>query len=213
MAEETDLAYFRQVFVNCPFDESYWPLFQAVVFTLHACGFAPRCALEANDAGEERLAKILRIIEDCHLGIHDLSRKGADSASGLARFNMPYEMGLFQGAARFGAKKKVMLVMEARPFEYKQLISDISGRDISHHSNEVSKVVPIIREWLHAQRLVEGMPGGLKIVELYSKFQARLPRLLRKVRLHPTEIQFPHFLNWSELVGGWLDGIGWSHRL
>lgn len=199
--------YSRQVFINCPFDEHYWPMFRVIVFTIRACGFVLRCALEANDAGEERLAKIIRMIGDCHLGIHDLSRKGADAKSGLARFNMPYEMGLFQGAASFGLRKKAMLVMEAHPFEYKQFISDISGRDICHHGNDPNKVISVVREWLNTQRVVEGLPGGSHLAELHGKFTRFLPRLLRQSKLHHSEIDFPHFINRSELVGGWLDSI------
>ncbi len=39
------------VFINCPFDNEYWPTFEAVVFTVVACGFTPRCALEELDSG------------------------------------------------------------------------------------------------------------------------------------------------------------------
>jgi len=30
--------YQRNVFVNCPFDADYQPLFQAIVFTVEDCG-------------------------------------------------------------------------------------------------------------------------------------------------------------------------------
>jgi hypothetical protein len=43
------------VFINCPFDDAYWPLFKALVFTIFACGYRSRCALEVNDNGELRL--------------------------------------------------------------------------------------------------------------------------------------------------------------
>ena len=56
--------------------------------------------MEADDAGEERLTKIIRIISECRLGVHDLSRKTADAGSGMSRFNMPFEMGIFLGAAK-----------------------------------------------------------------------------------------------------------------
>jgi len=196
--------YLRQVFINCPFDAQYWPLFQAVTFVVTACGFTPRCALEASDAGEERLSKILRIIEDCHLGIHDLSRKGPDAQGGLPRFNMSFEMGLFQGAAHFSMLKKSMLVMEAHPFEYQKFISDISGRDIKHHDNDTRQVIPIVREWLNSQRIEMRMIGGHSIVSKFERFMRQLPKLLRAAELQPSEVAFPHFLNWSELVYGWL---------
>lgn len=212
LPDESDAQYSKQVFINCPFDEHYWGIFQAMVFAIQACGFVPRCSLEADDAGEERLAKIIRIISDCRFGIHDLSRKGVDATSGFARFNMPYEMGVFQGAATYGPRKKAMLVMEAHPFDYKQFISDISGRDIRHHENDPAKVVSIIRDWLSMQRIVEGLPGGVHIAEHYSQLRDFLPLLLKQLNLHESEIEFPHFMNWSDVVKCWLESIGWTHR-
>ena len=54
--------YEDSVFVNCPFDEEYEELFDAIVFAVHDCGFVARCALEAIDSGEARIDKILAII-------------------------------------------------------------------------------------------------------------------------------------------------------
>ena len=44
----------RDVFVNCPFDAEYSPLFRALVFAIEYCGFSTRCGLEVDDAGETR---------------------------------------------------------------------------------------------------------------------------------------------------------------
>ena len=38
--------YNDNVFINCPFDSAYKPLFDAMVFTVHDCGFVARCALD-----------------------------------------------------------------------------------------------------------------------------------------------------------------------
>jgi hypothetical protein len=43
------------VFVNAPFDPTYDPLLEAIVFMIHAAGFRARCALEENDSGDIRL--------------------------------------------------------------------------------------------------------------------------------------------------------------
>ena len=67
-------SYEDSVFVNCPFDEEYEELFDAVVFAVHDCGFVARCALEPSDSGEARIDKILAIIAKCEFGIHDISR-------------------------------------------------------------------------------------------------------------------------------------------
>src|SRR3954468_20883340 len=83
-------AFASSVFINCPFDDDYWPTFEALVFTVVACDFNPRCALEELDSGTVRLTKIQRIIQACRFGIHDLSRVELAAANSLPRFNMPF---------------------------------------------------------------------------------------------------------------------------
>ena len=87
----------EDVFINCPFDEGYSPIFSAIVFAVIELGFVARCARETDDSGEVRLAKIERIIEECKFGIHDISEVGLDPVNNLPRFNMPLELGLFFG--------------------------------------------------------------------------------------------------------------------
>ena len=50
--------YVKSVFVNCPFDGGYSPLFEAIVFTVFDCGFRARCTLEIDDSGQSRIEKI-----------------------------------------------------------------------------------------------------------------------------------------------------------
>ncbi len=73
-------SYDDSVFINCPFDGEYLPLFHAIVFAVHDCGFIARCALEVDDSGQVRIQKIEQIIADCRLGknifIEDEERKG-----------------------------------------------------------------------------------------------------------------------------------------
>jgi hypothetical protein len=93
----------RDVFINCPFSADYRDHFRAIVYTVVRSGFTPRCARERDDAGEVRYEKICRIIKDCAYGIHDISMTELDADTGLPRFNMPFELGLFLGATKFGA--------------------------------------------------------------------------------------------------------------
>ena len=60
-------SYDDSVFVNCPFDAEYEPIFHAIVFAIHDCGYVARCALEADDSGDVRIEKILAIIDQCKL--------------------------------------------------------------------------------------------------------------------------------------------------
>ncbi len=66
------------VFINCPFDHSYKPVFDAIVFAINSLGFVARSALEIDDGAETRLVKIERIIEECKYGIHDISNVALD---------------------------------------------------------------------------------------------------------------------------------------
>jgi hypothetical protein len=48
----TSRAYKLNVFINCPFDSSYRPILNAIIFAVQFAGFRPRCALEASNAGD-----------------------------------------------------------------------------------------------------------------------------------------------------------------
>lgn len=84
----------EDIFINCPFDDDYLPLFEATLFAIIACGFRPRCALEVSDGSEVRIDKLYRMIAECRLAIHDLSRVQLGKATKLPRFNMPLELGI-----------------------------------------------------------------------------------------------------------------------
>jgi hypothetical protein len=50
-------AYADSVFINCPFDPDYRPIFDALVFVVHDCGYFARCAKEIDDSGVIRIQK------------------------------------------------------------------------------------------------------------------------------------------------------------
>ena len=75
------------VFVNVPFDDAYEPLFEALVFTVSACGNRVRCALEDDDSGDIRLDKLVQLIRESPRSIHALSRVEPDQTS-FPAFNM-----------------------------------------------------------------------------------------------------------------------------
>jgi hypothetical protein len=66
---------------------------RAACFAILACGYAPRCALDYNDSGVVRFTEIVKMIAECDLSIHDISRVELDKHSHLPRFNMPLELG------------------------------------------------------------------------------------------------------------------------
>ncbi len=197
--------YQRQVFINCPFDGKYLPLLRAIVFVLKACDYVPRCALEADSATEVRVEKILRIIGDCGLSIHDISRTQLDRSSKLPRFNMPFELGLFLGAAKLGSarhKAKGALILDVEPYRYQKYLSDIAGQDIRAHGNDPGAVIGHVRNWLNTHSSAnQVLPGKAALVKQYRRFQKQLPVMVKALRLKEAEISF---VDWSKLIGIWL---------
>jgi hypothetical protein len=180
----------RNVFINCPFDEPYKPLFNAIVFAVHEIGFRPRCALEASNAGQFRLNKIMDIISECKYSIHDLSRTELDRTTRLPRFNMPLELGLDLGCRRFGSafqKEKISLVLDLEEHRYETFISDIKGQDIFAHEGSVTKVIEVVRDWLgnELDPRVVIIPDGEKIHQRYLEFRKGLPLICAKLKWNP----------------------------
>lgn len=200
--------YNDNVFINCPFDSAYKPLFDAMIFTVHDCGFIPRCALEEDDASQVRIDKIYSIIADCRYGIHDISRTQLDAASGFPRFNMPLELGIFLGAKKFGIetqKRKKCLILDTEPYRYQQFVSDIAGQDIQAHNNNSREVIMHVRNWLRNTSRRETIPSGGIIWERYQEFMEKLPQTAREARLIVEELIFNDY---TLLVAQWLESKG-----
>jgi hypothetical protein len=196
--------YHVSVFINCPFDSAYLKLFHSIVFTVIHCGFRARCAQEIDDSGQVRIDKILKIVEDCQYGIHDLSRTELDRGSRLPRFNMPLELGLFLGAKRFGAslqRRKTCLILDRQPHRYQKFISDIAGQDIRSHQRKDKQAVKMTRDWLSTSS-GRTIPGGDYIYRQYAKFNSELPALCRSLRLRKSELTFNDFAN---IVTNWVE--------
>jgi len=115
-------SYEDNVFINCPFDADYRPIFHALVFCVHDCGYFARCALDVEDSGLVRIQKIEKTIAECRLAIHDISRTDADPVNRLPRFNMPLELGLFLGAKWYGNRRqraKNCKILDTERFRFK----------------------------------------------------------------------------------------------
>ena len=151
----------RDVFINCPFDDTYKPIFQAIVFTVYELNFTPRCALEADDSSVGRLAKIMDIIGECGYGVHDISSVNLSSGTNLPRFNMPLELGLFLACKRFGGKPhrgKTCVILDSDPYRYRKSISDLSGQDIHSHQGKPQRAIAEVRNWLATTSKGEELP-------------------------------------------------------
>ena len=180
-------------------------MFDAIVFAITDLGFEARSAREDDDAGEFRLAKIQRIIEECKFGVHDISAVQLDPQHGLPRFNMPLELGLFLGCKRYGGtaqREKVSLIFDADPHRYQIFISDIAGQDIHAHGRNVETAIRELRTWLATATKRTALPGGRDIFERYGRFLAVLPELCAELKLQPAEVTFRDL---RQMIVDWLE--------
>ena len=202
-------AYDLSVFVNCPFDDRFRGLMRAMVFTIHDCGFIARSALEVYDSSQVRIDKITKIVSECKLGLHDISRTDLDPRFDLPRFNMPLELGIFLGAKWLGLpkqRKKVALVLDRERYRYQKFCSDIAGQDVEAHDDDPKTAVRVVRNWLRSARPEVAVPGGSKIFERYVDFLEDLPLYCEVLQLDPEELTFSDHTN---LVVAWQTENEW----
>jgi hypothetical protein len=199
-------AYENSVFVNCPFDKAYRPLFRALVFAVHACGMIARSALEVDNGAEVRIDKITRIIGQCRHSIHDISRTELDHASGLPRMNMPFELGLFLGANRYGEdmhQEKTCIIFDRERYRYQQFLSDIAGQDIRSHRDDPGELIRAIRNALATmQPAREILPSGRLIGERYEAFLRDMPTMCEEMQLDHDDLSYRDL---TEVIFTWLE--------
>jgi hypothetical protein len=183
----------RDVFINCPFDDDYRAFFRAIVFVVVRSGFRPRCALETDDASENRFEKICKIIKESRYAIHDISRTELDPKYRLPRFNMPLELGLFLGAKRFGTRTqqaKPCIVLDQDRYRFQRYISDIAGQDIHSHGGRLAALIEEVASWLRDQSRDRRVSGGRKIALEFRSFQRKMPLICADRNLAPAELTF-----------------------
>jgi hypothetical protein len=163
----------RSVFINCPFDEEFAPVLQAVAFCVVFLGFYPRFAPENADNGVARLDRIIDLIRGSKYGIHDLSRCKSTEPNEFSRMNMPFELGLDHACRRYGNEQlaeKQILILERNRYDYQKALSDISGWDIQSHGGDFEKAVRKVRSWLIVQANAPAV-GAALIQGKYIAFQ------------------------------------------
>lgn len=198
------------VFVNCPFDDEYLPLFEALLFVVSISGYRVRCALEENDGSDIRFGKLCRLIEDSDDTIHDLSRTGL-GAHGLPRFNMPFELGLTIGARSFGSgrqRRKRACILVARAHTLPRYLSDLAGSDPMAHRDDPHEVIRIVRGHLHLSPSGQRLPGAAHMIELFERFRADVPFLARQARLTLEEVHARlGYRNYMDLLRGFCEAL------
>ena len=185
----------RNVFINCPFDSEYAPIFEAIVFAIQDCTFVPKCARERLDSSEIRLHKLVDLIGASRYSIHDLSRTELDKDTSLPRFNMPLELGLDLGCKSFSTahRKKSLLIFDSEQYRFQKYVSDIGGQDVHRHDNDPRIAVTRVRDWLRAESGNQAIAGGKVIYDRYVKFRDDLPAVCTDLSLDLNELTFVDF--------------------
>lgn len=168
-----DAAFDDCVFINCPFDDAYAPILQAILFCVTSLGLVPRIATESADSGAVRLLKIRDLILSSKYSIHDLSRSQAKKQGEFYRLNMPFELGLDYGCREYHGgtrNQKKILILEEKPYRYQAALSDLAGCDIQTHGGDFEKAVRKVRNWLVSEASLTA-PGAGRVLNEYAAFQ------------------------------------------
>lgn len=171
-------SYEKSVFLNCPFDDLFAPLFHAAVLTIASLGFTPRCARETEGEADPRIDRIAKGLREAKYSIHDLSRFQGEGPDNISRFNMPLELGMalsnrYQGKVSGIQHNWVALVPVG--FVHQKFISDLAGFDPPAHEQTPASLIRAIAGWLMIQPdFTPPAPSPKKILEAYPKLAGLL---------------------------------------
>lgn len=166
-------SYQRSVFLNCPFDDLFAPLFHAAVLTIAALGFTPRCARETEGESDPRIDRIAKGLMESKYSIHDLSRFQGEGPDNLSRFNMPLELGMALSTRYHGKTSGIAhnwVAMVPSGFVHQRFISDLAGFDPPTHEQTPATVIKAISGWLTLQQdYSPPVPSPKTILAAYPK--------------------------------------------
>lgn len=131
------------LFINCPFDSTYKPMLNALLFAARFYGLKVNIASFDTDSKSNRLERIIELMKDSKYSIHDLSKLRSEKRREFYRMNMPFELGLDYG---IGGNEKVFLIFENEPYKLKIALSDINGWDVRPHHNNPEDLIMEFRQ-------------------------------------------------------------------
>lgn len=202
VAKPTD--YHTRVFLNCPFDAKFKPLFDAIVFTIHDLGFQARHALIDNST-VVRVDRIASEIATSKYSLHDMSRVQL-GMNKLPRFNMPFEAGIayavhamnpYQRDHHFG-------ILDGVKYQHNASISDLAGLDTKVHENDPTKAIGCVRDFLRRKSALQ-LPGEAHVAKRYVAFQGTLALSATQNKVKLKELSSWDYANdLQSLMAGWI---------
>jgi hypothetical protein len=116
---------------------------------------------------------------------------------------MPFELGLFLGAKRFGGRshsRKKTLIFDRDRFRYQSYISDIAGQDIHPHNGDVDVLIRELATWLRDEARDPKVPGGIAVADEFREFKVDLSAIAAEARLEASELTFKDLV---EITARW----------
>jgi hypothetical protein len=171
--------YEKSVFINCPYDDQFAPLFNAIVLTTAARGFTPRSARESEGESEPRILRIAKSLMTSRYSIHDLSRFQGEGVENLARFNMPLELGMAMAIRWMKDGTPVpphnWMALVPTGGAHQKFASDLVAYDLRDHDSQVVTVIKRVAGWLsELPDFTEPTPSAQTILAAFQNFQAQL---------------------------------------
>ena len=197
--------YGSRIFINCPFDAAYKPIFDAIVFTIHDLGFQARHALIDNSA-VIRVERIASEIAACQYSIHDMSRVELGK-NRLPRFNMPFEAGIAYTVHAMQPYRRVhhMGVLDAKRYQVQASVSDLAGLDPKVHANDSIAAIGCVRDFLR-KKSGQAMPGAAYVQKRYAAFQVVLKASARRNKVSLAELKTWDYVNdLQDVMAKWIE--------
>jgi hypothetical protein len=134
------------------------------------------------------MERIFHAINTSAFSIHDLSRCHGEGEKVLARFNMPFELGiaLFR-RQKDGSEQHDWLVLVPESAPYARYISDLAGYDLKPYDGKVESIVRSVMAWLMTQPgAIPGLSPSPVIANLEKFRKAKI-----KLKAEWNEIPWP----------------------
>ena len=161
----------QSVFLNIPYDAQFEELYLAYIVGLTQLGLKINATLAVPN--QDRLKRIVGLIEKSEVSIHDLSR--IESSSGVPRFNMPLELGLALFRSHVTRGRHRVFVFEKKAYRVQRSTSDVNGIDPQIHKGRPKGVMAGLRNIFYQS-------DGTTVPEMLSSYRAvkrKLPELRR----------------------------------
>ena len=161
----------QSVFLNIPYDAQFEELYLAYIVGLTQLGLKINATLALPN--QDRLKRIVGLIEKSDVSIHDLSR--IELSSGVPRFNMPLELGLALFRSHITKGRHRVFVFEKKAYRVQRSTSDVNGIDPQIHKGRPKGVMAGLRNIFYQS-------DSTTVPEMLSSFRAvkrKLPELRR----------------------------------